>query len=608
MRHYRPALFATLSVMAKHSNFDARARAITTLIGVALVAAACTGSGSDTTTTVPPTTATTTSTTAPTTSSIEPALPDIYGGEAVIGLEEEPATLNPFLPGGDSSAVNLVGQAWSVGVQDIDGDTLDLIPEVVVELPTVANEGVVLNEDGTMTVSYEIRPDAQWADGEPITGADFQFTLETIMDPSLPINKSVYKDIVDSEAGERTYTYTLNLPTLQYELLFDVLIPEHQVSGTDFEADWNDRTWVSGGPFAFEAWESGEAIRFTKNESYWKTDADDNPLPYLDAIEYRFVGGGEDAVAAFGARELDVLQGPGDPRVAEDLLVFEPDGASVEAKNGPVWVHLNFQFGDGRLQRNPESLNAVTTFRQAVMHTVDRQRIVDELFDGRVAPLDSYVEAYAPSISQGLWAQYPHDPAKARQLFAEAAEEAGAENVGVVFSTNANNDARVLVGGLLAEMFAEVGIEFDNQAEDGILFFGDTVTNGAWDVGMWAWLGSSGLSGLVNFHDVLDPEGAPPNGSNFYRWGTPDSSVIDESTERFSEVLTAMRSTVDNEEIAALVNEAEAILADQAVFLPLYGQPVTAAIWTDELEGFILNPTVAGFTWNVEEWRRTDLR
>ena len=105
------------------------------------------------------------------------------------------------------------------------GDTLDLIPEVVVELPTVANEGVVLNEDGTMTVSYEIRPDAMWADGEPITGSDFQFTLETIMDPSLPINKSVYKDIVDFEAGERTFTYTLNLPTLQYELLFDVLIP-----------------------------------------------------------------------------------------------------------------------------------------------------------------------------------------------------------------------------------------------------------------------------------------------------------------------------------------------------------------------------------------------
>ena len=68
-----------------------------------------------------------------------------------------------------------------------------------------------------------------------------------------------------------------------------------------------------------------------------------------------------------------------------------------------------------------------------------------------------------------------------------------------------------------------------------------------------------------------------------------------------------MRSTVDNEEIADLVNEAEAILADQAVFLPLYGQPVTAAIWADEIQGFILNPTVAGFTWNVEEWRRADL-
>jgi peptide/nickel transport system substrate-binding protein len=607
--------------MVKHPTTHTRARTFTALLAVALVAAACTGGGADTTTTTPPTTApSTTTTTEPTTSSTEPPLPDYYGGDVVVGLEKEPATLNPFLPGGDSLAVNLIGQAWSVGVQDIDGETLDLIPEVVVELPTVANEGVVLNDDGTMTVSYEIREGAMWADGEPITGSDFQFTLDIITDPALPINDSVYKDIIDTEVGEGTFSYTLALPTLQYELLFNVLIPEHQVAGSDFEADWNDRTWVSGGPFEFEDWAAGESISFTKNENYWKTDAEENPLPYLDAVEYRFVGEGEEAVAAFGARDVTVLQvEPEWENLAEatqrldDLAGFEAGGASVEAKNGPAWVHLNFQYGDGRLERNPLSLNALTTFRQAVMHTVDRQRIVDALFDGRVTPLDSYVEAYAPSLSQGLWSQYPHDPVRARQLFAEVAEEAGVDGVRVVLSSTACdesntdrcNESRRVVAGLLAEMFAEVGVEFENQGEDGIVFFGETVTKGEWDTGMWAWLGSSGLSGLVAFHEaVLDPDGEPPNGSNYYRWGTADSSVNDESTERFSEVLAAMRSTVDEAEIANLVREAEEILAGQAVFLPLYGQPVTAAYWADELEGFILNPTVAGFTWNIEEWRR----
>ena len=54
------------------------------------------------------------------------------------------------------------------GVQEIDGFTLELIPELVTELPTVDNGGVVVNDDGTMTVSYTIRDEAVWSDGTPI--------------------------------------------------------------------------------------------------------------------------------------------------------------------------------------------------------------------------------------------------------------------------------------------------------------------------------------------------------------------------------------------------------------------------------------------------------
>ena len=48
------------------------------------------------------------------------------------------------------------------------------------------------------------------------------------------------------------------------------------------------------------------------------------------------------------------------------------------------------------------------------------------------------------------------------------------------------------------------------------------------------------IAGVVSIQDVFDPEGAPPDGQNYYRWGTEDSSVIDEASQRFAEIRDAM--------------------------------------------------------------------
>ena len=146
-----------------------RATALTiALLAFALVAAACTSStsGGDEAETTTTTTSTipeqTTTTTAPetTTATTEAKPVKPYGGETIVGGDEEPPTLNPLAPGGGRFIVSTMGQAYLTGVQEIDGFTLELIPELVTELPTTANGGVVLNDDGTMTVSYTIKEEA----------------------------------------------------------------------------------------------------------------------------------------------------------------------------------------------------------------------------------------------------------------------------------------------------------------------------------------------------------------------------------------------------------------------------------------------------------------
>jgi peptide/nickel transport system substrate-binding protein len=587
------------------------------VIAFALVAAACTSTDGGNTTTstltetteVVETTTTTTTTEAPATTTTEPKPAKPYGGEAIVADDEEPPTLNPFVAGGDRRVVSIIGQGYLTGVQEIDGETLELIPELVTELPTTANGGVTLNVDGTMTVRYTIKDRARWEDGTPISGDDFLFTLETILDPDLPVSRTTYEDIyLDSiVVGDKTFEYTLAAPTTLYELLFGTILPKHSIDGSDFATDWNDRMWASGGPFRLDEWIKGESIKLVRNDNYWKTDFETGQqLPYLDSVLFTFIPETESIIDAFKAREVDVIQPPSNIETIVTLRALEPEGARVEVLSGPVWEHVHFQFGDGRFTRNENSCTESLAMRQAVGHAIDKQLLVDEILAGQVEPLDSYVTPFTPALSQDSWVQYNFDAAAAAELYAAAVEETGKE-CSVVFTTTSNNDARVKMSELFVSMFDAAGIPYENQLEDSQVFFGETLDNGKWDLGEWAWVGSPGMSGLIRIHDVWDPEAPPPNGSNYYRYGlTGEGATGDDASARYAAVRDEMNQTVDPDALVALINEAENILADNAVFHPLYARLVTAAVWEDEIGGFKHNPTPATYTWNIEDWYRTD--
>jgi ABC-type transport system substrate-binding protein len=592
-------------------------RILTAKVGVGLVvasllAAACasTSEPAATTTTLGTTTTTTTTTTIPPTTTTETRVGNPFGGVAVIAERREPSTLNPYAPKGDDSIVSIIGQAYLTGVYEIDGRTLDLIPEVVTELPSTANGGVVVNEDGTMTVSYRIRDEAVWDDGVPISGDDFAFTLETLRDPetNTPFRLDEVYDWVESfEAGPKTFSMTINRPTLLYEQLFQTLIPKHAVEGTDFLADWNDVMWPSGGPFRLVRWEKGKRLTVERNDRYWKKDRETGrQLPYLDAVEFRFTPETDSLIQAFKDRTVDVIQPPPYVPSIDGLFALESEGADVQVRTGPAWEHLNFQFGPGRLETNGASLNGNLDYRRAVAHLVDREAIAAVVSD-YTEPLSSYVDAFAPALSHHAWDRYPYDPDRARELLEKVKADEGIDTITATFNTTGSSDTRVRVGEALRTMFEAVGIEFAMRLQDSQIFFGTTLEDGTWDIGEWPWVGSPGLDRLVRIHDVFDPDGPPPDGSNYYRWGTEDSSVRDEYTERFAEVHDLMNQTVDGEEIRSLIAEAEDILADQMVILPLYSDDVVGAVWEDEIANFVMNPSRAGYTWNVEEWYRADL-
>lgn len=598
-------------------------------VGV-LVAAACGDGDANTASTVdrelPTTTeAVPTTTTAPaetTTTTVAPTtladLPATAGGRVVIADDQEPPVLNPFVPGGDNFIVSIVGQAHLAGAYDVDARSRELIPELVIELPAVGNGGVTVNDDGTMTVKWIIRDEAVWSDGVPISGDDFAFTVEFReavaecwegYDPPRRPEPFVLEGTIES-AEAKTIAIKFDQPGFQHETLFEWVVPKHAVDGTDYCEDWNERMWPAAGPFVFAEWQRGEFIKLVRNPNYWKVDPETgDSLPYLDEVSFRFIPETESIVREFGAREIDVIQPPPAFETAAALQALE--GADVQILQGPVWEHFNFQFGPNN--RNADSMNVSRSYRQAVAHAIDRNLLVQEMWSGMLpGQMDGFLSVMIPEASSQPWAVYDYNPERAAALLATACEElqrdCDATPPRLVFSTTSNGDIRVRLANLLPDMLAKVGIEVELELEDSQLYFGDTLDGGTWDVGLWAWVGQTGGEGVLSEFDLFDPDGPPPDGSNYYRWGTEDSLVrSDEAVDTFRAVLDELRSTSDYEEVKRLAGVAELVLAEEVVIIPLASRVVLGAYWADEIAGFDMNPTQAGHTWNIEYWHRVDL-
>ena len=272
-----------------------------------------------------------------------------------------------------------------------------------------------------------------------------------------------------------------------------------------------------------------------------------------------------------------------------------------------MWEHLNFQFGPLRLERNPDSANANLNYRKGVAHTINKDLIVDEILAGQVEPLNSFVAAYSPLLGTGAWEQYDYNVDTAMGYFEDAKAELGVDTLKTVFSTTSNNDARVKLSELFLDMFAAVGVEYENQLEDSQLFFGETLDTGNWDLGEWAWVGTPGFAALIADFDIFDPEGQPPEGSNFYRWGTPDSSVIDDNTApRRRDPRRAQRHSGRHGPRAVDSRGGEDYRR------PGGHHPAVSAACSGGGLGrrdrwVQAQPNGASHTWNIEDWYRTDL-
>jgi ABC-type transport system substrate-binding protein len=562
-----------------------------------VLVAACTSSSGDITTTsgLQPRATTTvpvvTTTTIPVTTTTE--APDGFGGDVKIGVDFPIETLNPFAPiaFGVPTYGNLV---WAT-IYDIDPDTWDRMPDVTEAMPSTS-DGIIVNDDGTMSVTYRIVDEATWSDGEPITGVDVAFTATAMRDMAIAGEGNVdpvMATVIGTEVEGKSASVTLSEPTLAFEDALWTILPSHVLEGVDLVNGTDGTEWPSGGPFVLDEFGDFGEMHFVRNDRYWKS-VDGRALPYLDAVTILATtepGLQADQpvspIGAFVAHDVDVAHIPPVPLLYDRIEGAAAEGAGFHYVPTPIIEHLTFNFSDVRLEANPDSPNEVIDFRRTLAASIDRPQILDET---GVAWFPETPGTLIPT-GESAWSVYEAGITQIPEL------PDGARSV---LSTTSNAEERPAIAKALESAFTAAGVSYDVDLVDSQEFFQTTIVDGTWDIGMWAWVTDGGYANQLALLELFDPRSGPPEG-NFGNWGS--GGTANDSIARFSEIVDEAKTTIDPRAFFDLVREAEAILATELPIIPLFSRGSGLAIWPDAVTGVTHNGSRSDFTWNIESWQ-----
>lgn len=158
-------------------------------------------------------------------------------------------------------------------------------------------------------VIFDLRPEAQWHDGKPVTPEDVVFTFETLKEKGHPFYKNYLSDVqVIEKVGARQVKFTFagednrELPLIVGQM---AILPKHYWEGKDFEATTLDPP-LGSGPYQITDVDAGRSITYERVKDYWGKDLPVNKGRYNpDVIRYDYYKDAGVAIEALKGGEFD---------------------------------------------------------------------------------------------------------------------------------------------------------------------------------------------------------------------------------------------------------------------------------------------------------------
>jgi peptide/nickel transport system substrate-binding protein len=466
-------------------------------------------------------------------------------------------------------------------------------PELATEVPSLANGGI--SSDGR-TITYRLRPNVTWHDGQPVTAADVQYTWQAIMQPDHNVATRYGYDRISAvdTPDPQTVVVSYNDPFAPWATLFDVVLPQHILaSQSDFNGSPYHQQPVGFGPFKVTENIKGDHTTYDAFDGYWRS------RPRIDRLFIRYFGNTDSELQALQAKEIDLAWGVPLSNIPQ-LKDLSSQGITTLVQPGPAEERYAFNMDHSQVP-----LFADVQLRKALALSVDRQTIVDKLLFGLT------------KLARGDWdntpwenttiSPDPYDPAQARSILdslgwvagGDGIRQNGGQRLSFDNTTTSGNQLRENVQLLVQQNFKDVGVEMNIKNMPTDQLFGSYSAGGVWARGAYQ------MGGWTTGLNLPDPDQSSrylcsqiasdqnPAGGQSYRYCNPqvDSLFAQQATE-----LDATRRK-------ALFDQIQQIAHDDYMCIWLYDSTAAWGLQTrvQNFENTVRAP-FGGFHWRAEDW------
>ena len=256
------------------------------------------------------------------------------------------------------------------------------------------------------TYTFHLDPAAKFASGKAVDAEAVKANLDRMLsDTKLTETLRAQLEVVDSvEAPDATHlVIRLNRPSLLW--LYEMSSTLGMVVDPSFTGDLATAT-AGSGPYQLQTQNRGQSVVLERNENYWGTPG------RFDQVTFRYYGDPNAMNASMLSGDLDIisnLQAPDALPQFSDTSRFTIISGTT---NGEVVLGLN----------NATEALAKAEVRRALTMAIDRKALRDTVWNGQGTLIGSMVVPTDPWW-EDLTGVNPYDPAKARELLAEAGYE-----------------------------------------------------------------------------------------------------------------------------------------------------------------------------------------
>jgi peptide/nickel transport system substrate-binding protein len=464
-----------------------------------------------------------------------------FGGIYRRALANNPATLDPAFVS-DIYSRTVVTQI-SKGLVQFDTH-LNPIPAIA--------EFWEASRDGRIW-TFTLRQGVQFHHGREVTAQDFVYSFTRLLSPKAlgPVTDFLRQvqgadEFMQGRApgvqGLRAIDrYTMQIALKQpfapsltvLGLTNAAVVPQEEVERL---GDRFAQAPVGAGPFKLVRWDAGKEIVLETNDHYYEG------RPFLDRIVFKIGGTFEQTFAKFLAGELD-----------EAII---PSGKTEEVRTNPLYQRyqllrrptLGLLYIGFNTQAKPFDDKRV---RQAFNYAVDKEAIVREITRMGSLPANGVLPPGMPGHDPDLQG-YSYNPAKAKQLLAEAGYPGGEGFPVVQLWTVSKAESTKAELAAYQKYLAALGVKMDIRFVDEWTRYTEMLGHGELQMFRYAWYADFPDPDSF-FFPLLHSAGQPNN--LFYR-----NPLVDRLLER-------AREEADYVERVKLYREAERIIMEDAPWI-----------------------------------------